>query len=91
MLLSRFIFLASFASCSLGYTLPENLPDGVYEASIDSEGNEVHRQLGSNETLVVIPKAKRAPVNPRHLEKRAIDFGGGIDVSSPLQVRCGCE
>ncbi|KAF4453291.1 hypothetical protein F53441_4021 [Fusarium austroafricanum] len=77
------LVLQSAVACA-GFTLPENLPNGVYRAQVNAQGLEVHDGLTVDHSTTVTPR-----VPTRQLKARQWKEEGGWDRSDP-EMFCGC-
>ncbi|KAF4950183.1 hypothetical protein FSARC_13275 [Fusarium sarcochroum] len=77
------LVLQSVVACT-AFTLPENLPNGVYSLHVDAKGREVSEGLTLDHTTTVTPKTP-----PRHLNARQTKDEGGWDRDQP-DLWCGC-
>lgn len=77
------LVLQTVVACA-GFTLPENLPNGVYSAHVNNEGLEIHDGLTLEHTTTMKPK-----VSSSELETRQTKEEGGWDRSEP-ELYCGC-
>lgn len=77
------LVLQSVVACA-GFTLPENLPNGVYSAYVNNKGIEIHDGLTLEHTTTM-----KSTVSPSELETRQTKEEGGWDRSEP-ELYCGC-
>ncbi|KAF4336658.1 hypothetical protein FBEOM_9477 [Fusarium beomiforme] len=77
------LILQSVVACA-GFTMPENLPNGVYRVHVNSQGLEVYDGLTVDHTTTVTPG-----VSSRQLKARQWKDEGGWDRDDP-EMYCGC-
>lgn len=91
MLTAIFCAIAAFSASAAALTLPDSLRDGVYKASTDADGNEVHEFVSGpwpldddlNKTISV--REEDLKHEKRWYESQDYGFGVGI-----LNAWCGC-
>jgi hypothetical protein len=77
------LILQSVVACA-GFTMPENLPNGVYRVHVDAQSLEVYDGLTVDHSTIVTPRA-----TSRQLKARQWKDEGGWDRSDP-ETYCGC-
>jgi hypothetical protein len=77
------LILQSVVACA-GFTMPENLPNGVYSVHVNTQGLEVYDGLTVDHTTTVTPRSPS-----RQLKARQLKDDGGWDRSDP-EIYCGC-
>ncbi|KAF5664334.1 hypothetical protein FHETE_7091, partial [Fusarium heterosporum] len=77
------LILQSVVACA-GFTMPENLPNGVYHVHVNDEGLEVYNGLTIDHTTTVTPKVSSPQVKARQWKDE-----GGWDLTQP-ETFCGC-